>query len=256
MCTAALKIANEWRWDELHARKLIGNLKQYYQCKAPFVGGQPDGRDWWDSLLITGMSHPLKTFASTVLAIVPHSAEVERLFSDLGSIQGVKRCNLTTENFEKLGKLHSNYACHLWEQLGKPMHRKHGHMHTHNTAGINADLATDIQTNFTWSPPLARQGPASNDDLLEGPESITPEDFDAAFDELDQRLKETPKDSEMVSEDGQEVLEGQVYDFEELERVDKGLAPVTFQDDVQVVGSNSGSSSWNVKSLLMSSGVV
>ena len=60
----------------------------------------------------------------------------------------------------------------------------------------------------------------------------------------------------MVLEDGQEVLEGQVYDFEELERVDKGLAPVTFQDDVQVVGYNSGSSSWNVESLLMSSGVV
>ena len=129
-------------------------------------------------------------------------------------------------------------------------------MHTRNTAGINANLTTDIQTNFTWSPPLAHQGPASNDDLLEGPESITPEDFDVAFDELDQRLKETPKDSEMVSEDGQEALEGQVYDFEELERVDKGLAPVTFQDDVQVVGSNSGSSSWDVESLLMSSGVV
>ena len=60
----------------------------------------------------------------------------------------------------------------------------------------------------------------------------------------------------MDSEDGQEVLEGQVYDFEELERVDKGLAPVTFQADVQVVGSNSTSSSWDVESLLMSSGVV
>lgn len=42
----------------------------------------------------------------------------------------------------------------------------------------------------------------------------------------------------------------------ELERIDKGLAPLTFQDDVQVVGFNSGSSSWDVESLLMSSGVV
>ena len=40
-----------------------------------------------------------------------------------------------------------------------------------------------------------------------------------------------------------------------LLRIDKGLAPVTFQDDVQLVGSNSSSSSWYVKSLLMSSGV-
>ena len=134
------------------------------------------------------------------------------------------------------------------------MHRKHGH--THNTAGINADLAADIETNFTWPPHLARQGPTSNDDLLEGPDSITPEDFDAAFDELDQRLKETPRDSEMVEEDDEEVLEGQVYNFEELERMDEGLAPVTFQDDVQVVGSNSGSSLWDVASLLMSSRVM
>jgi hypothetical protein len=131
------------------------------------------------------------------------------------------------------------------------MHNKHGHMCTRNTTGINADLTTDIKTNFTWSPPLARQGPASNDDSLEGPESITPEDFDAAFDKLDQRLKEAPRNLEMVSEDGQEVLEGQVYDFEELERIDKGLAPVTFQEDVQLVGSNSSSSSWDIESLLM-----
>jgi hypothetical protein len=67
---------------------------------------------------------------------------------------------------------------------------------------------------------------------------------------LDQRLKETPRDPEMVSE------EGQVYDFEELERMDKGLASVTFRDGVWVVGSDSGSSSWDVASLLMSSGVV
>ena len=83
----------------------------------------------------------------------------------------------------------------------------------------------------------------------------TPEDFDAAFDKLDQRLKEAPRNSETVSEDGQEVLEGQVYDFEELERIDKGLAPVTFREDVQLVGPNPSSSSWDVESLLMFSGV-
>ena len=41
-----------------------------------------------------------------------------------------------------------------------------------------------------------------------------------------------------------------------LLRIDKGLAPVTFGEDVQLVGSNSSSSSWDVKALLMSSGVV
>ena len=40
-----------------------------------------------------------------------------------------------------------------------------------------------------------------------------------------------------------------------LLRLDKGLAPFTFGEDVQLVGSNSSSSSWAVKSLLMSLGV-
>jgi hypothetical protein len=41
-----------------------------------------------------------------------------------------------------------------------------------------------------------------------------------------------------------------------LLRLDRGLAPVTFGEDVWLVGSNSSSSSWDVKALLMSSGVV
>ena len=47
-------------------------------------------------LPITGS---LTTFASTHLSIniVPHSAKVERLLSDLGGIQGIKKCNLTSK---------------------------------------------------------------------------------------------------------------------------------------------------------------
>ena len=39
-------------------------------------------------------------------------------------------------------------------------------------------------------------------------------------------------------------------DFEELERIDKGLAPFTSWEDIWLVDSNSGSSSWDVKSPL------
>ncbi|KAG2068798.1 hypothetical protein BDR04DRAFT_1232592 [Suillus decipiens] len=45
MCTAALDIAKQWRWDGDRAVKLIENLKQYYQCKGPFAGGQANGKD-------------------------------------------------------------------------------------------------------------------------------------------------------------------------------------------------------------------
>jgi len=30
-------------------------------------------------------------------------------------------------------------------------------MHTHNEPGLNVDLSTDLDTNFTWTPPLAAQ---------------------------------------------------------------------------------------------------
>jgi len=84
-------------------------LKQYYQCRGPFTGGQATGKEWWESLPISSTDHPLKGFAITILSIVPHSAEVERLFSDLGGVQGVKRCNLSVRTFETVGKLRNNY---------------------------------------------------------------------------------------------------------------------------------------------------
>ncbi|KAG2064222.1 hypothetical protein BDR04DRAFT_1181032, partial [Suillus decipiens] len=56
------------------------------------------------NLPISAKTYPLKTLAITLFSIVPHAADVERLFSDLGGIQNVKRCNLTVRTFETLGK--------------------------------------------------------------------------------------------------------------------------------------------------------
>ena len=63
-----------------------------------------------------GSQHPLKIFAIQILSIVPHAAEVKRLFSNLGGIQSVKCCNLTVENLQKLGKLRGRYTYHIQEQ--------------------------------------------------------------------------------------------------------------------------------------------
>lgn len=90
MCQAALDIARQWCWNGEQAGRLMEDLKQYYQCKGSFAGSQANGKEWWESLPILAKDHPLKTMAITLLSIVPHSAEVEQLFSDLGSIQGVK----------------------------------------------------------------------------------------------------------------------------------------------------------------------
>ncbi|KAJ7803849.1 hypothetical protein B0H14DRAFT_2263808, partial [Mycena olivaceomarginata] len=70
-----------------------------------FAGGTADAREWWETLPISGDKRPLKTLAIVLLSIVSHAAEVERLFSDLSGIQGVKRCNFTVPTFETLGEL-------------------------------------------------------------------------------------------------------------------------------------------------------
>ena len=94
------------------------------------MGGQANVLDWWP---VQAESHPLKTLAIIIHTIVPHATDVERLFSDLGGTQSVKHCNLSVETFETLGKLHNNYPYHLYQKdraAGKPIHRRHAHMHT------------------------------------------------------------------------------------------------------------------------------
>lgn len=55
-----------------------------------------------------------------------------------------------------------------------------------------------------------------------------------------------------------EVLEGEVYDFGELELVDKGLAPLGFEEEVSIIeaGAENSSQSWDITQLISSNGVV
>ena len=214
-------------------------------CRGLFVGGKADAKDWWEELLTKGSIHPLKTFAIQIFMIVPHAAEVEWLFSNLGGLQGVKHCNLTVENFEKLGKLQNHYSYHLQQHnksLGKSTGRKHGHMHTRVEPGIDVDLTSDLNSNFTWSSPLAVVTPAGSDIDTSGPESISVDELDKAFEEL---KTHTVIDPSLV--DGSEVLEGQVYDLDEMEKVDDGIAPTGFQDDVQELsGGSEADNTWSI----------
>ncbi|KAI0073357.1 hypothetical protein K474DRAFT_1603514 [Panus rudis PR-1116 ss-1] len=114
ICKTALKIANQLRMKEEDASALIEDLKQYRQCKGPFVGAGGDAKEWWED--IDGEKHPLQRIAILLHSVVPHAAEVERLFSNLGGIQGRRRSNLTVENFKKLGVLRNHYSYLLWER--------------------------------------------------------------------------------------------------------------------------------------------
>lgn len=194
-------------------------------------------------------------------SIVPHTADVERYFSGLGGTQSARHCNLTVENFEALSKLRASYAHNLYKMdraAGKSTHRKHAHMHTQPDKGINSDLAAELARNFTWVPPLAvdAESDESTFGYLSGPESITDEELMEAFDKLDQEKAEgvQPGDIEL---DGHEVLEGQIYDFEELDAIDKGKKPTGFVEDISVIDKAAGADAgaWDVEALLSSEGV-
>ncbi|KAK7468531.1 hypothetical protein VKT23_003036 [Stygiomarasmius scandens] len=87
----ALQIASKWRWNETQARALCNDIDLYYHSRSPFSGSARDGLTWWENLAIDANEHPIKSLAIILFQVVPHAAEVERLFSDLGSIQGDHR---------------------------------------------------------------------------------------------------------------------------------------------------------------------
>jgi hypothetical protein len=223
MVETSLKIAHQWRWNEQLASLLVKDLKQYYHCKGAFVGGQADGLDWWESLPISSKSHPLKSLAITLLSIVLHSADVEQLFSALGGTQTPKRCNLSVETFETLRKLCANYSYHLYQHdctAGKSTHRRHNHMHTRSTRGINVELTEEIESTFSYIPPLAVSSKTS-DDFFDDPEDFSLDELEKEFVEFEKQLKEHP----LPDADGTEVLDSEVYDFDELDWVNQGAVP-------------------------------
>ncbi|KAF8154042.1 hypothetical protein B0H34DRAFT_799945 [Crassisporium funariophilum] len=104
----SLGIVQRWGWSKEMAQNLTQDLKAYHNGDAPFTGGKPDGKDWWKSLVVNITLHPLKALATFS---IPHAAEIERFFSNLGGIQLVKRSNLTTEHMKTFRTLQNSYVC-------------------------------------------------------------------------------------------------------------------------------------------------
>jgi hypothetical protein len=78
---------------------------------------------------------------------------------------------------------------------------------------------------------------------LKGPESILAEEPEAAFAELEQVNRGTKQAALDPQLDGQEILEGKVYDFSELDQVEKGLLLIAFEEDNDHIRTESVSSS-------------
>ncbi|KAL7284481.1 hypothetical protein ACG7TL_001772 [Trametes sanguinea] len=178
----ALDLAKSWNWSEESAKQLIADIQQYTNGEAPFSGGIADAKSWWSGPLINKKAHPIMAMALRIFSIVPHSAEIERLFSNLGGVQSVKRCRLSVPHMETLGILRNQYNDDLTG--GATVRRQHAHMHTRNSKGLDLDKLTSLTTNWTLNTPSASEN--TDEDALQGPEGITSEDIDRAFAELDQ----------------------------------------------------------------------
>ena len=117
-------------------------------------------------------------------------------------------------------------------------------MHTCN----NVDLLADLETNFTWTPPLAAwQTKISLEDL----EAITEEIVKAAFAELEHHDLTDAWTFDPVIE-GDKIEAVRVYDLDQFVRVEKAVILSTIGDNVEVVVLALGDTNWNIDTILLS----
>lgn len=254
MIKIALTIAHDqWDWSRVRAEALQQNMNDYYSCLGPFSGGEADAMRWWNSRPISAKEYPIKHMAIILFSIVPHAAEVERLFSQLGGVQTTRRCKLSVRNFEALGKIRANLSQQLWQdertRTGQIPRRRHGHMHTRPQPGIDIDAAKELEENFMWNPPLAAQDADDPVDIIT-PEDISEEELMAEWDRFEKQQAEEVGNVAVAP--SQEVLSGKVYDFVELERVEKGTVELYHDSNVSVADGSEGGADWDVNTLLNS----
>ena len=92
-----------------------------------------------------------------------------------------------------------------------------------------------------------------NDDIFAQPEDVTLYELDEPFDEFDKQLQ-IEKEHQLVADiNGGEVLEGEVYDFAELEKFDREEMQASATEEMDVIGS-SGEHEWDVDTMMSTGG--
>jgi hypothetical protein len=102
------------RFSEEQLREMMDQLGKYKAGLAPYnvpYGGESfDVRAWWESI---GQSDPrslvLVQLALLLLDIVPHAADVERIFSMLGWFHGKHRSGLGVDNTGMMATIAQHY---------------------------------------------------------------------------------------------------------------------------------------------------
>ena len=240
-----LDLASRFGWTKDAAQQLVKNISAYADGCSPFEGGTSNGLDWWNGLPIKVSDYPLKSMGIRILSIIPHAAEVERLFSNLGHIQGARRCNLTVPHMQTLGGLRNYYQGLVDKKKkdsGQSTRRKHAHMHTREDGGVDSQKVENLLRNWTLQSPLTPRNEGDEEDTeMMGLEDITVEELEAEFD----RFQLRPSDPQ-VQDTVQQVrpLPGEtppptarlheMYNLEEIGAIRKGVAPQLTREEPTV----------------------
>lgn len=250
----ALKLAQKWGWPMKAATQLTKDLHEYSLVQGPFVGGLTNAQTWWENLPISAEVRPIKSMAILLFSIVPHSAEVERLFSDLANIEGKKRTHLDVETLQSLGRLRCNYRDMIQEYdqaNGRSVRRKHAHMHTREDGGIDRDALSSLQDSATE---------VIDSESADDAGTLDEDELERSFAELCRQDLEDWREGRSEEEIAylERVRNASVsdcFDLTELDDVTAEKEPQALEDDVHAHMGGGGSAQWSIDNLLSSAGL-
>ncbi|KAJ7869552.1 hypothetical protein B0H14DRAFT_3579154 [Mycena olivaceomarginata] len=105
-------------------------------------------------------------------------------------------------------------------------------MHTRPALGIDGDLAQDLENPITWIPPLS----GNNNDGNEDEEDIVQK----AYDDLQRTIADEGADSNRFNPGAPQpsIVSGEIIDFVELDRVDRGETDAPAKEAIEVIGDD------------------
>jgi hypothetical protein len=132
---------------------------------------------------------------------------------------------------EDLGQLQAHYTHYLHQQLGlagKPVCRKHAHMHTKKNPGVNEEvveqLSEDIQV-ISDAPADGTVSPEVDDDVSDA-------ELECEFEKIQEMMSGFTGGVDTFRGEGIEA--GKSYSWEELTWVEQGIAPPPLSETVSI----------------------
>ena len=254
-CRISLNLAQQWKWPEEAARQLLQDLKAYHLGNVPFAGGTSNACSWWETLLMQAKEHPIKALVIQIFSIVPHCAEVEGLFSNLGGVQSIKHFNWTVDHMQTIGTLRNYYEGELTK--GATAHRKHAHMHTRDEQGLNKDKASELLEEYAFQPSTAVLAGDTEVPKTLSLEEVAKEfkHFEAQQREAEVHERQDGAEARHEAIPGEAVDVDSMYAIEELAEIRRGAVPKPVQEEVNEHDNALGNKQWAADELLRSVGL-